>query len=437
MVPGAGLEPARAEAQQILSLVRLPIPPARPARSAVPLNHTTCVARPLEPVQSAVCSQRNTKDPAATAGTERPAGGQAVKRRRIIHVDLDHFFTQVEMRDNPALRGKPVAVGGEPPRGVIATASYEARRFGVGSALATSIALQRCPQLILLPTRIKHYRHVSNQIHEILIRYSDLIEPLSLDEAFLDVTTPTLGPASGTLLARQIRRDIKHETGLTASAGVSYCKFLAKIASGLNKPDGLTVITPAEAQEFLKNLPVEKFFGVGRVTSAKLKEAGLHDAADLRRAGPEKLQALLGKNGLQLLELAHGRDERPVNPDRVRKSISTETTFSTDLDTTEQLLTELPPLAAGVTRALQRQQLIAGTIMIKLKYADHSLITRQRTLPQPTSNPALLLRMATSIIEQQQLVLPVRLLGVGAHSLLNDDANLQQHLFPELLTGLP
>lgn len=359
-----------------------------------------------------------------------------MKRRRIIHVDLDHFFTQVEIRDNPALRGKPVAVGGEPPRGVIATASYEARRFGVGSALATSIALQRCPQLILLPTRIKHYRQISHQIRDILARYTDLIEPLSLDEAFLDVTEPTRGPASGTLLAREIRQDIKRETSLTASAGVSYCKFLAKIASGLNKPDGLTVITPADAEEFLKKLPVEKFFGVGRVTSAKLKEAGIHDAADLRRAGPEQLQALLGKIGLQLLELAHGRDDRPVNPDRVRKSISTETTFSNDLDTTAQLLSELPPLVAEVSRALQRQQFVAGTLMIKLKYSDHSLITRQRALPQPSRNPALLLHTATSLVEQQQLQLPVRLLGVGAHSLLNDDANLQQHLFPELLIQL-
>jgi DNA polymerase-4 len=354
--------------------------------------------------------------------------------RRIIHVDLDHFYSQVEIRDNPALRGKPVAVGGEPPRGVIATASYEARRFGVGSALATSIALQRCPQLILIPTRMKHYREISGQIHDILNRYTDLIEPLSLDEAFLDVTEPKQGPKSGTLIARAIRHDIRRETGLTASAGVSYCKFLAKTASGLNKPDGLTIISPADAAGFLEKLPVERFFGVGRVTAARLKESGIHDAAGLRKAGAATLQALLGKTGLQLFELAHGRDERPVNPDRERKSISSETTFSSDIEALPELLDQLPALAAHVARTLHRNQLLAGTVMVKVKFSDHSLITRQQALPGPTRNAAALQAAASTILRQKvELLLPVRLLGVGAHALLPDDTSLQQPLFPELL----
>lgn len=362
------------------------------------------------------------------------ANEQGAQQRRIIHIDLDHFYSQVEIRDDPALRGKPVAVGGEPPRGVIATASYEARRFGVGSALATSIALQRCPQLILLPVRMSYYREISEQIHQVLQRYTDIIEPLSLDEAFLDVTEPKLGPASGTLIARAIRRDILHETGLTASAGVSYCKFLAKIASGLNKPNALSVISPAEAQNFLAELPIEKFFGVGHVTAAKLKARGIHDAAGIRRAGAERLQALLGKNGVQLFELAHGHDDRPVDPDRARKSISTEITFLNDLETREELLAELPLLTAQVARILSTSGLLAGTVTVKVKYSNHELLTRQQTLPLPSNNAGTIRLTAAAIVQNRlELHLPVRLLGVGAHMLV-ERQNLQQPLFPELLS---
>jgi DNA polymerase-4 len=363
-----------------------------------------------------------------------PPGTEVVKPlRRIIHVDLDHFYSQVEIRDDPRLRGRPVAVGGEPPRGVIATASYEARRFGVGSALATSIALQRCPQLILLPPRMKYYREVSARIHEILNRHTDLIEPLSLDEAFLDVTEPKNGPRSGTLIARSIRRQIRQEVGLTASAGVSYCKFLAKTASGMNKPDGLTVITPKDAAAFLEKLPVERFFGVGRVTADRLKAAGIHDAAGIRSAGASALQALLGKTGLQLFELAHGRDERPVDPERERKSVSTETTFLTNLETLPELVEQLPPLAAQVARTLRQNALLAGTVVIKVKFADHSLITRQQALVVPARNAALINQAAADILQRKvELLQPVRLLGVGAHALQAEDASLQQPLFPEL-----
>jgi DNA polymerase-4 len=302
----------------------------------------------------------------------------------------------------------------------------------VGSALATSIALQRCPQLILLPVRMNYYRQISMQIHQILQRHTDVIEPLSLDEAFLDVTQPKQGPASGTLIARVIRREILQETGLTASAGVSYCKFLAKAASGLNKPNTLTVIAPDDAPKFLARLPVDKFFGVGHVTAGKLKDSGIHDAADIRRAGAARLQALLGKPGLQLFDLAHGRDDRPVDPDRVRRSVSSEVTFLDDLQTRAELLEQLPLLAGQVARVLSTSRLLAGTVAVKIKYSDHTLLTRQQSLPVPSDSAATIRLAAAGILQHRvELPLPVRLLGVGAH-MLAETENLQQPLFPEL-----
>ncbi len=261
--------------------------------------------------------------------------------QKILHDDLDTYYAQIEQRDNPGLRGKPVAVGKNGARGVLTTASYEARRFGVGSALPVATAKRLCPQLIVVPIRMEVYRCESQKIHEVFARYADLTEPLSLDEAYLDVTEPKQGPPSGTLLAGRIRADIRDAVGLTASVGISYCKFLAKLGPGMNKPDGQTVITPEHAQQLIPTLPVAAFFGVGPKTAARLNELGIHTGQDLREQTREFLVDRFGKHGGYLFDIARGIDERPVNPDRLRKSIGAETTFEQDVISQGALIAEL------------------------------------------------------------------------------------------------
>src|SRR5690606_8495107 len=247
--------------------------------------------------------------------------------RKIVHVDMDAFYASVEQRDRPELAGLPLVVAGSGPRSVVVAASYPARKFGVHSALPMSRALRLCPELIVVAPRFDVYRKVSRQIRQVFLSYTDLVEPLALDEAYLDVTEPKKGPSSATLTARAIKADILQITGLTASAGVAAGKFLAKIASGLEKPDGLTVITPERAQGFLDSLPVEKFFGVGPRTAQRLRSLGIQFGRDIRSAGRERLEAELGKAGASLHAIANGHDDRPVEPNRPRKSISSETTF--------------------------------------------------------------------------------------------------------------
>jgi len=275
-----------------------------------------------------------------------PATAQVV--RKIIHVDMDAFFASVEQRDDPALQGRPVAVGGGGPRGVVAAASYEARAFGVRSALPSVTARRRCPDLIFVPPRFEVYRAVSAQIRAIFAEHTDLIEPLSLDEAYLDVTENRHGIVAATELAQIIRARIRAETGLTASAGVSYCKFLAKMASGLNKPDGQAVIRPEQGAAFVAALPVAKFHGVGPATAARMARLGIETGADLREKPLAWLEAQFGKAGRWYWRIARGIDTRPVQPDRPRKSLGTEDTFADDIFTPDRANAELSALAAKV-----------------------------------------------------------------------------------------
>lgn len=352
--------------------------------------------------------------------------------RRILHIDADAFFAAVEQRDFPHLRGKPVAVGGDYARGVLTTASYEARRYGVGSAMPSRMAKERCPGLIIVPPRFEVYRDVARQMREIFARYTDLIEPLSIDEAFLDVTNPLRGPKSGTLIAQLIRTDIYRETGLTVTAGVSYCKFLAKLASGMDKPDGLTVIVREEADAILERLPVERIHGVGPRTTVKLHDMGIRTGGDLRARSEEELVARFGKVGAHYHRLAHGIDDRPVDPAVERKSVSSEETFATDFDSLEELERELPALAEDVARRLGRSGASGRGVAVKIKYADHTIVTRQQVTPLPVSTGAQIFEAARTILwEKFQLEQPVRLLGVGVYDLIEGEP-VQAPLFPDL-----
>lgn len=352
--------------------------------------------------------------------------------RKIIHLDMDCFYAAVEVRDDPALRGRPVAVAWSGPRGVVLTANYEARAYGVHSAMATRLALRRCPELTLVAPRMSVYREVSGVIREVFRRYTDLLEPLSLDEAYLDVTTPKQGPPSGTRIAERIKREIEEVTGLTASAGVSYNKFLAKLASGMNKPDGLTAILPDQAQAILEALPVEAFHGIGPATARRLHELNVYTGADLKAQTLEGLKDTFGKAGEHFYGIVRGVDERPVEPDRPYKSISSETTFETDLHDVEHLVAELPPLAKQVEARLDKAGLAARVVVVKLKYQDFRVITRRLTLPYLLTSGDDLCREAEKLLRQLTLETEIRLLGVGVERLVNvaDTAVTQAFLFP-------
>ena len=340
--------------------------------------------------------------------------------RKILHVDLDAYYAQIEQRDDPKLRGKPIAVGKDGTRGVVTTASYEARRFGVGSAMPVATAKRLCPQLIVVPIRMEVYRRESQKIREVFARYTDLIEPLSLDEAYLDVTEPKQGPPSGTLLAQQIRADIKDAVGLTASVGISYCKFLAKLGSGMNKPDGMTVITPDDAQGLIPTLPVSAFFGVGPKTAARLNELEIHTGKELQAQTLEFLSDRFGKHGRYLFDIARGVDERPVNPNRLRKSIGAETTFERDITSQDALVAELPRIAEMLVKRLARAGVEAGNVIVKVKTPSFELITRRMPLPHPTSEAAVISRVAARIITSKlDPAQGARLLGLQTDQLIS------------------
>jgi len=343
--------------------------------------------------------------------------------RKILHVDLDAYYAQIEQRDDPSLRGKPVAVGKDGTRGVLTTASYEARRFGVDSAMPVATAKRLCPQLIVVPIRMEVYRRESQKIREVFARYTDLIEPLSLDEAYLDVTEPKQGPLSGTLLARLMRADIRDAVGLTASVGISYCKFLAKLGSGMNKPDGQTVITPDDAQQLIPTLPVSAFFGVGPKTAARLKALGIHTGKDLQEQTREFLSDRFGKHGDYLYDIARGIDDRPVNPDRLRKSIGAETTFEQDVTSQGALIAELPAIAEMLAHRLAKAGVRAGNVIVKVKTTSFELITRRMPLSQPTYDASVLSRVAARIIETRlEPGQGVRLLGLQTDQLIPEVA---------------
>jgi DNA polymerase IV len=304
-------------------------------------------------------------------------------QRRIIHIDMDAFYASVEQRDNPELRGRPVAVGGAPDkRGVVAAASYEARAFGVRSAMPMARALRQCPDLVVVRPDFQRYREASRQVMDILRSATPLVEPLSLDEAYLDVTENLWGQPYATEVARELKRRIRSELALTASAGVAPNKFLAKIASGWQKPDGLTVVSPGRVEAFLQKLPVEALWGVGPVTAKKLRGIGIERLVDVREADPALLAGTVGSLADWLRRLADGDDPRPVTPDRPWKSISTETTYAPDLRDAATMQAEVARLAGRVAASLQGKQLRARTVTIKVRYADFSTVTRSHR-PQP------------------------------------------------------
>lgn len=338
--------------------------------------------------------------------------------RKIIHVDMDAFYASVEQRDNPELRGKPVAVGGSAARGVVAAASYEARAFGVRSALPSVTAKRRCPDLIFVKPRFDVYRAVSAQIHRIFAEHTDLIEPLSLDEAYLDVTENKQNIPVATDIATMIRARIKGVTGLNASAGISYCKFLAKMASDLNKPNGQAVITPRVGPEFVASLPVKKFHGVGPATAAKMQRLGIETGADLREKPLTFLQEHFGKSGSWYYRIARGIDERPVQPNRPRKSVGAEDTFVADIFDLDSARAELVPLAEKVWRHCEAKEITGRTVTLKVKFADFQQITRSRTLPRFIGGADEMIDVSQSMLADLfPLEKGIRLLGVTLSSL--------------------
>lgn len=344
--------------------------------------------------------------------------GLAEGGRKIIHIDMDAFYASVEQRDDPALRGKPVAVGGTRERGVVAAASYEARTYGVRSAMASALARRMCPDLIFVRPRFEAYREVSRQIHLIFADYTDLIEPLSLDEAYLDVTENHQGIATATEVAQAIRARIKAETGLTASAGVSYNKFIAKLASDHNKPDGLCVVRPEQGAAFIARQPVSRIHGVGPVTATRMEKLGIHTGADLRRCSREFLAQQFGKSGDYFYLAARAIDHRPVRADRVRKSIGSENTFFHDLFSHDDLAAALRESSETVARHAERTGKAGRTISIKLRYADFRTLTRARTLPAPVADADRIHAVALALLAPLEPVeLGVRLLGVTLSSL--------------------
>jgi len=354
---------------------------------------------------------------------DRDALTVLVRQRKIIHIDMDAFFASVEQRDNPELRGKPVAVGGSSERGVVAAASYEARMFGVRSALPSVTAKRRCPDLIFVTPRFDIYMAVSLQIREIFAEYTPIIEPLSLDEAYLDVTENLKGIVSAAQIAETIRAKIRTETGLTASAGVSYNKFLAKLASDHRKPDGLFVITPKMGPAFVENLPVAKFHGVGPATTAKMNRLGITTGLDLRARTLPFLQQHFGKSGAYYYWISRGVDERPVHAGRVRKSVGAENTFARDLLAFEPMRVALEPIIAKVWRHCQATGIRGRTVTLKVKFTDFQQITRSKSVDDAIDSLADLERLSLGLLEQ---LLPtkkgVRLLGISLSSLTQAQA---------------
>ncbi len=336
--------------------------------------------------------------------------------RKIIHIDMDAFYASVEQRDCPALKGKPVIVGGNPSsRGVVAACSYEARKFGIHSAMASATAHRLCPKAVFIRPRFDVYRSVSAQIREIFCEFTDLVEPLSLDEAFLDVTENHKGMNSATLIAREIKKKIYQRTDkLTASAGVSFNKFLAKVASDFNKPDGITVIPPEAADEFINKLPVRKFFGVGKVTEEKMLSLGIKTGADLKIYDKRHLLTLFGKAGGYYYDIAHGMDDRPVQPNRIRKSIGKETTLPEDIDDLDQMVEILEDLSFKVENSLNKREAKGRTVTLKIKYFDFKSITRSMTVENPVENVSDIMRYVKSLLQKTEAgKKKVRLLGIS------------------------
>jgi len=340
---------------------------------------------------------------------------------------MDAFYASVEQRDYPHYRGKPLAVGATPhQRGVVCAASYEARTFGIHSALSSRVALQRCPHLIFVPPRFDVYRSISQQIRTIFEQHTDLVEPVALDEAYLDVTENKLGLPYATTIAQAIRASIFKETGLTASAGVSFNKFLAKMASGLNKPNGLTVILPEQAETFVESLPIEKFHGIGKVSATKMHELNIHAGADLKQRSEAELVQHFGKVGHYYFKIARAQDDRPVEANRVRKSVGAETSYAQDLSDQAVMLHELETIAQTVYQRLERHKTGGRTITLKVKFANYQQITRSRTVMSEIREVATIVTLAQALFEAVNLEgRHVRLLGISLSNLGSEERSLR------------
>jgi len=337
--------------------------------------------------------------------------------RKIIHIDMDAFYASVEQMDNPELRGKPIAVGGSENRGVVAAASYEARKFGVRSAISGVLAKKYCPEIIFVRPRFERYKEISNQIHKIFRDYTDLIELLSLDEAYLDVTQNKKGNPSASLLAQEIRNRIFNEVGLTASAGISINKFVAKIASDYNKPNGQKTVTPDEVIPFLEVLPIRKFYGVGKVTTEKMYQLGIFTGLELKSKSLEFLEKHFGKSGSYYYYVVRGIHNSEVKSSRIAKSVAAEHTFETNLSSEIFMLEQLELIANSLERRLKKHNVSGKTVTLKIKYSDFTQQTRSKTLPYFISDKGLILETVKELLYQERMKDSVRLLGISMSSL--------------------
>lgn len=337
--------------------------------------------------------------------------------RKIIHVDMDAFYASVEQMDNPELKGKPVAVGGSENRGVVAAASYEARKFGVRSALSGALAKKYCPNIIFVKPRFERYKEISRKVQAIFFDYTDLVEPLSLDEAYLDVTQNKKGNPSATLIAKEIRERIFKEVGLTASAGISVNKFVAKIASDINKPNGQKTVNPDEVLTFLEELPIRKFYGVGKVTTEKMYQLGIFTGLDLRSKELEFLEKHFGKSGSFYYYVVRGIHNSEVKSERIAKSVATEHTFDENLSSEIFMEDKLQVIAEQLEKRLQKQNLAGKTVTLKIKYSDFTQQTRSKTLPYFIANKSLLFETVKELLYQERMKNSVRLLGISVTNL--------------------
>ncbi|WP_299128523.1 DNA polymerase IV [uncultured Winogradskyella sp.] len=346
--------------------------------------------------------------------------------RKIIHVDMDAFYASVAQMDNPQLKGKPIAVGGGGKRGVISAASYEARKFGVKSAMSGRLAEKLCPKLIFVKTDFERYKEISGRIRKIFFDYTDLVEPLSLDEAYLDVTENKIGLPSATLIAQKIRTRISKDIGLTASAGISINKFIAKVASDINKPNGQKTVNPEDVLVFLEKLDIRKFYGIGKVTTEKMYQKGIFTGKDLKSKSADYLETHFGKSGRSYYNIVRGIHLSEVKPNRIRKSLAAERTFSENLSSEIFMLQKLELIADEVAKRLNKTKVAGKTITLKIKYSDFTLQTRSKTLPYFVNDTSIILETAKSLLYQDKLNNSVRLLGISLSNLNTDLKKIQQ-----------
>jgi DNA polymerase-4 len=341
--------------------------------------------------------------------------------RKIIHIDMDAFYASVEQMDNPFLRGKPLAVGGSENRGVVSAASYEARKFGVRSAISGVLAKKYCPELIFVPPRFDRYKEISTKIHKIFHEYTDLVEPLSLDEAYLDVTVNKKGNPSASLLAQEIRQRIFNEVGITASAGISINKFVAKVASDYNKPNGQKTVNPDEVVPFLEELPIRKFYGVGKVTTEKMYQLGIFTGTDLKSKSLEFLEKHFGKSGTFYYHVVRGVHNSEVKADRITKSVAAEHTFDVNLSSEIFMLEQLERIAISLERRLKKHKVSGKTVTLKIKYSDFTQQTRSKTLPYFIADKSLIMETIKELLYQERMKDSVRLLGISLSNLNTEE----------------